>query len=703
MTQTGRRYRDSKRRLLVDMHIPDWDDAFLGAYSPDTLVDAAVASGADGVMVYFQSHVGLCYWPTTTGTRHRRMHDRDWAGEAVAGLNAAGLATCAYYSVNFNNQAWLDHPDWRLQPAAPATVGILPRERYGIVCLNNPDYRNFVDSQIDEIIAYPVSAMFFDMVWWNGVCLCPSCRARFRVENGAEIPETIDWGSPGWTDFQAARERWLAEFAVALRARVRAARPDVDVYHNFALGLANWTRGVSFASVAGHDFLGGDFYGGRAEQLVVTRLMRNLTPAQPAEFMTTAAASLIEHTGLRSTNEFRTKAFASATAGAAFLAIVAIDSDGRIEPEAIARTRAAFDAIAPFVSHAGGEPIEDVAVYCSDASRMSFDEDGLPLAQAPASSIPDYPHFHALAGACRILQANHLPFGVATRGDLDRLSRWRVLVLPNVLRMDDQEVAAIREFVRAGGRIYASRGSSIAGIDTGRRADFALADVFGCQFEAEESGRLIYAEAAPGWPAPTRPLAHWRGEGGRTGALRLRAGIGRALMTLTLPYADPERGAATDRNWASIHSSPPWTRTERPLVVRNTFGQGVAIYSGFDIEAGATPDHDALFIALIRALLPEPRFEVATHPAVWATALEQAEIGRTTLCLLHYPAEQPALPIASAKASLRLAAGRRCSGISRLPAGMPIDWSIGDGGRVTFDAGPIDPFTMIAVDHVPDA
>lgn len=692
----ARRYRDARRRLLVDMHIPDWDEGFLAAYDPASIAAAAEAIGAESVMLYFQSHLGLCYYPTRVGVAHRAASVRDLAGEALAALSARGLPCCAYYSVNFNNRAWLDHPEWRLQPAAPAAVGVLPRERYGIVCLNNPGYRAFVDAQIDEIAAYPVDAFFFDMLWWNGVCICPACRRRYRAEAGTDIPETVDWSSPEWTRFQAARERWLAEFAISLRARARANRQGADVYHNFALGLSNWTRGVGFDSVAGHDFLGGDFYGGRAEQLLVTRLMLNLTPHHPAEFMTTATTGLTEHMRLRPANLMRAKALAALSANAAFLAIVALDPDGRIDREALARVGQAFDAGRPFERFAGGQPIEDIGLYCSDYSKMNHGGDTGPVSAAPASSAPDYPHFHALVGACRILQEAHLPFGVVTRANLRELSRWPVLVLPNVERMSAEEGEAFRAYVRGGGRLYASRHSSLYGINGSGGDDFALADLFGCHCEGEEPGRLVYARAVA-WAEPIRVLAHWRSPTGRTGTLRLRAGTGTTLAAMTLPYGHPHPGTVSDTRWASIHSSPPWQETDRPLLVRNRFGQGEAIYSAFDIEAGASPEHDRLFLSLIRALLPAPpRVEVETHPQLWMSAFDQTE--RTVLSLLNYPAEDPPLPVPHARVRVRLPHGARCSAVRRAPDLMPIPYRERDGG-VEFEAGMTEAISMFIVEH----
>jgi hypothetical protein len=696
MTKDRRRYRDGRRRLLVDMHIPDWDQGFLARYDPRRLAEEAVAAGAESVMLYFQSHLGLCYYPTAVGRRHGAMGEADWAGAALAAFSERDVPVCAYYSVNFNNQAWLDHPEWRLQPAAPATVGILPRERYGIVCLNNPDYRAFVELQIAEIAAYPVDAFFFDMVWWNGVCICPACEARCRAETGHAIPRLVDWASAEWTGFQRARERWLTEFACWLRDRARSCRPGADVYHNFALGLSNWTRGVSFDSVAGHDFLGGDFYGGRAEQLLITRLMLNLTPSRPAEFMTTAAANLTEHTRLRPEGQIVTKALAAAAADAAFLAIVAIDPDGALDREAMSRVQAAFAANSAVDGLLGGDPIEAVALYCSDASKANVWDGSRPISDAPASSLPDYPHFAALAGAARALQEAHIPFGVVTRANLQQLGRWPVIVLPNAERLSDAEIGAFRNYVEHGGRIYASRGTSLWDAEGGRRPDFGLGDLFGCRFEGVEEGRLVYAEAAA-LREPGRPLAHWLDAGGKTGCVRIDAVEADMLVVLTLPYGHPHKGAVGDRHWASIHSSPPWERTTRPMVIERKHGVGRVIYSAADLEAGDSPEHRALFAALIERLL-EGSANVAAqvHPQVWLSAYEQPD--SMVIMLLNYPLEEPPLPVPGARLRLLLPPGRQCRG-AWLGTSREALGHRQEGNEVVVECSAFERLAVIVVDH----
>jgi hypothetical protein len=391
---------------------------------------------------------------------------------------------------------------------------------------------------------------------------------------------------------------------------------------------------------------------------------------------------------------------AATTSGAAFLAILAIDPDGRIEPDAIARVRAAFDGAKPFAPFLGGAPVEDVGVYCSDRSKMSFAENGRPLTAAPGASLPEYPHFKALTGVCRILQQAHVPFGVATRANLGELDRWPVLVLPNVTRMSPEEVQAFRDYVARGGRLYASRETSLSLDDGSRGEDFALAEIFGCHHRGEADGRLVYAKAR-NWSLPERPLAHWRVEGG-AGSTVVEAGAGEILVTLTTPYGYPDPGAVGDSRWASIHSSPPWTDTDEPMVVRNRHGKGQVIYSAMDIEAGDTPEHDQLFLSLVRALAPHPaRLAVNTHPCVWASAFDQPEMDRMTVCLLNYQLEAPPIPVSASMLSVGLPAGRRVVAVRRAPDLEAILFAEPEPGWVSFDAGTLDLFAMFIVEHAP--
>ncbi|HUU58763.1 MAG TPA: alpha-amylase family protein, partial [Phycisphaerae bacterium] len=698
------------RRMLVDMHIGDWDEGFLARYDPENLAAMYERAGLESVMFYCQSHVGLCYWPTRHGKMHACLKGRDVVKEMLDALRKRGIAACAYYSVVFDNWAFLEHPDWREAPASSkggGFAGAFEGSRYGLVCPNHPDYRAYAMNQVEDLLGnYSFEGMFFDMTFWPTVCVCASCRRRYHAETQREIPTVIDWCDPRWCEFQAARERWMTEFALELTAKVKAVSPGITVYHNFATAQRNWTLGVSCDATAANDFLGADFYGDPVEQLFACKLFGNLSRNRPIEFMTSRCGNLGDHEQTKSFEQMEMQTLAARLFGGASLWIDAINLDGTVYPGVYDRVREAYDRAAKYEPYLGGEPVEDIAVYFSSESKMDFRENGISLAGAQMWG-KSYPHINAVRGACRILQRAHLPFGVITRKQLAHLGRYKMVLLPNVLRMDAEEVRAFREYVRGGGRLYASRYTSLTETRGVRHDDFLLADVFGAHLAADDLGTVTYLraneDAFEKCIAPQGYLTHFAPAGSPAegaGMLRLQGGPdGEVLATLTLPYAK-EWGDIFGQNWASIHSSPPWKDTGAPVVVCNQFGDGRVIYSAADIECIESPANEGVFRSLIRRLLDAPTtYEADAHPAVWMNALHQPENRRYVVGFLNYQSELPAVPIASVPFTLRPPEGKSFARLVRLPEETPVDFTAGPDGALRAQVENLEVFRMLAAEY----
>ena len=238
------KYQQSYRRMLVDMHIPDWDPAFLSRYDPAALAGQFTRANLTGAMLYCKSHAGLCYWPTRAGKMHAGIGGRDLVGEMLTELRSRGIAACAYYSIVFDNWAVETHPDWRQRTINGADFNSVIR--YGTCCMNHPEYRAYEMAQLDDLLSrYEFDALFLDMIFWPLICGCDHCRARFRAEADADIPVTVDWTSPAWCRFQAARERWASDFTRDLMAKAKSIRPDLDVTHNLAPGAFQLGAGAA--------------------------------------------------------------------------------------------------------------------------------------------------------------------------------------------------------------------------------------------------------------------------------------------------------------------------------------------------------------------------------------------------------------------------------------------------------------------------
>jgi hypothetical protein len=552
------------------MHIPDWDETFLSEYEPARVVALQTDAGAGSVMVYCQSHLGLCYWPTRIGQRHHAMGERDWLAESLLALRQAGCEVFGYYSVIFNNDLFKRRPEWRVEPRPPLPGWAFHGQRYGQVCPNNQEYRAYLRRELTELFTgYRFDGFFFDMTFWRGVCQCPSCQQRFRAEVGAEMPPRIDWADPAWCEFQLARERWLVEFTAFLNDLAREHGITV-VYHNFAVSLFNWKFGMSTDLWMHNDFLGGDFYGDMDEQFLISRYMLNLSKTQPIEFMTSRCTHLTDHVSAKPLAQLHIQAFAALASNAAFRLIDAIDPQGSLCEAVYPELATVFERLTPYHPWLGGVAVEDVVVYLSDYSKMSLEENGRDYNDPVALGLSS-PHLSAARGAARALRQQHIPVGVITRKQLKRLGEFPAIVLPDVLRMSQEEADALTAYVTAGGCLYASGGTGMYSL-TGKRTDSALAKCLGLQFLQTMPGRTMYLEPkTQDWRALCLPQSlvcvH-----DAVQQVAVQAPAVEVLGCLTLPYGFPHEGTLDDQHWASIHSAPPGLATDLPVVTRQRFG-----------------------------------------------------------------------------------------------------------------------------------
>ena len=689
-------YQKGYRRLLLDMHIPDWDKKFLSKYDPVQLVKLYKKGGLSSSMFYSQAHTGLCYWPVRNGGMHKGLKGKDNVGITIKELDKAGMGTNIYYSLIYNNWAFLKHPDWRIIPAREGKK----YGRYGYCCPNNTAHREFALSQIGELInGYKFNGLFFDMSFWPAICLCKSCREKFKKATGKEIPQKVDWLSPLWCKFAKLREEWMCEFIKLVADFVKNKNREISVYFNFATSFFNWCPGLSLKSAKYHDFLGGDFYGDSIEQLLVSKAMINLTENMPVEFATTANVSLNDHVRLKSTGELELQAFASTLFSSAFMFIDAINPDGTVNPANYKRFNDVYKKTKVYEPFLGGKPVEDIAVYFSDNSKMDFLENGNKLTKASARKCP---HIQALRGVIRFLQRTHLPFGVITEKQFSNLNNYKVIILPNVLRLTRVEVEAFREYVKNGGSIYASRMTSLTDTEGNRFKDFMLADVFGCHLEKEEAGSMVYLKPAAKeiqkLIEPQKYVSHFS----LSPDLDLKTVLlkknpeGRTLANLTLSYYNKGDGSVFDKNWASIHSWPPWKDTKNPFIVQNRYGKGTSIYTAADIESVNSEGNYNLFSGLIKTLLGgRASFSADIHEDVWVSLAHRPEKKSLLLGFLNYQAKYPVIPVNNLKFKLKAPKGKKFTGLFLLPGKKKINFKTGKDGVLQAELKQLKIFEML--------
>ncbi|MCY3021231.1 MAG: hypothetical protein NTW87_19630 [Planctomycetota bacterium] len=78
------------RRIVLDMHIPDWHPELLAQFDPETVGEQLVRGRVSYATIYAQSSIGLCHWPTRVGRPHAAMRGRDFFGDLLNAVRRRG-------------------------------------------------------------------------------------------------------------------------------------------------------------------------------------------------------------------------------------------------------------------------------------------------------------------------------------------------------------------------------------------------------------------------------------------------------------------------------------------------------------------------------------------------------------------------------------------------------------------------------------
>lgn len=565
-------YERSFRRHLCDMHIDDWDDSFLSKFSADDYFEHLKKANISAAMLYYQSHVGLCYYPTKTARMHKAFIGREDEMRRLTDMcREAGIAVIGYYSLNYNVWAHDNHPEWRMITAD----GVSKREgkrsggavsfekaeggRYGICCPNNEDYLNFVYDQIDEMLEYfTPDGLFFDMLYWPHACYCESCQKKWKEETGLDsLPRTNSFDDPLWREFCRVRNRWMGEYAQKVTDYIKARAPHLSVEHNISAAAKEGYLGTGTEVNRAGDYCGGDLAGGLLEESVVCKLYREISMNQPFEYMfPKCEPSLHLHTLVKTDEHIESAVFLAAAHHGATMVIDAIDPVGTMNPRSSESIGRAFSKLIPYEKYFVGESVADIGVvYGLDSKgKGRF-----------GNSCNNH---SAVVGFIKNMIEGGIAVDVISRSR--DLSRYKMVFAPCLWECEEELVSALLKYADNGGVLFVSGAGNDDFIEevTGGKI-VGMTESQPCYFAPEADFKNLFEGFDRDYPLPINA---------RVPMLSFDGDI-KVLARLTMPYTPP-----TGKVFASIHSNPPGIPLDTPAVVERPYGKGQIIYSAAPIE-----------------------------------------------------------------------------------------------------------------------
>ncbi|HPA20459.1 MAG TPA: hypothetical protein PLU30_22095 [Verrucomicrobiae bacterium] len=683
----------SGRRPLPDwMRCPrwytkdSWREELSGRHAGDiaTLVRQAAANGASalrlsifwGGEVYYQSHVA----PHAPG-----LGNLDYLREAIDEAHRTGMRIVAYMNPN---ALYPEHPLFGEVTLRDAGGGIVARPAYGkqnptarYACINHPKYRKFLCDVLQEIFTkYRPDGLYVDGLTPH-VCFCEHCRARYRRLFSADMPADKFAPIPGswavWGEFGGdpqsvgdvendpdARNLTellygsLVEITREFTATVKRCHPEaITAYHSHPKPACADCYDATLTEVYSprpwvHTAWRAQELAGFSNVFPIPVLFN----VYPHDHFTAAEA--------------RYKAFQGLAAG----------------------------AYPNFWSTPGMRPVFDFMAKNADcldfATALPMKFIALPRdirtdstqAATPAAQGVRYTTDRFLApyvGAYSALMRAALPVVTLHRpGFQERLNGFRVIVLANMSNLSSAQVEAVRKFVREGGGLIATHETSLCDKKGHRRADFALADVFGAHY------------------AKTLPAAR------RNLVIGDENPLGLTSQSPPPPHEEPHVAVdLTSGKRAASLTGGDLGATQLPAAVVNDFGSGRCVYlpGRFDAIQCNQPDPfiERLFADAVRwAANGAPPIDVNASGIVAVSCFEQPN--RLVVHLVNHDRDSRFSndgfrPIGSVKIRLQLPKGSSASRVHRLWTNADVDHHV-EGGILTAELRNIGEYEALSVE-----
>lgn len=325
-------------------------------------------------------------------------------------------------------------------------------------CINGGYYQEYIFKILEEALnKYPVDGVFFNMFGYqvydysgnyHGICQCDGCKKRFREMYGKVLPLVEDYNDPAYRDYIEFRHKTSSELSERIYRFIKSRWPNIRVMFN-----SKYSDIIRMEVNRAIDRPQPEWEHWSGEQAKYAKVFGKGKPFHsavvyfidiPYRFVSESQGCL----GLR---------FAQQLAEGAHLDFYVLGTLDQEDKKGFPIVKDIFNYHKLNEEHYKNlESIAKVGIIYSEDTRDYY-----------GKKDPLNRYIYSFRGAYRMLLENHHPFDIipaSLLGDndiLERLSRYELLVLPEVACISDIEADILDKFVEEGGAILATGSTSL--------------------------------------------------------------------------------------------------------------------------------------------------------------------------------------------------------------------------------------------------
>ena len=434
------------RQIHLDFHTGDAIPSVGEGFSPDEFAGVLDDAGVDSITCFARCHHGWLYYDSCEFPEliHPKLVDADLLKKQIEACHAKGIRVPIYTTIQWDGKMSYEHPEYcviapdgSLDNYAPQKPGF-----YTYLCVNTP-YREFLKAHLEEILTtLPTDGIFMDIVQERD-CSCRYCKEGMH-ELGLDPLKKADR--------MKYAHIMIREFKKEIAQFIRSFNPDCTIFFNGShVGPGIRDSLDAYTHLEVESLPSGGW--GYTHFPLVSRFTRTLGK----EFLGMTGKF---HTywgdfhSLKNQAALEFECFSMLAAGGGCSIGDQLLPSGKID-------------------HATYELIGNV--YRSVREKEPWCRDVTPVVDIGVFNLEEWADHESPApmiGIMRMLEESAAQFDIID--SLSDFSRYKLLIMPDSVPVDEILAGKIREYLIAGGSLIASFESGL----TPDGNDFAL-DEFG--------------------------------------------------------------------------------------------------------------------------------------------------------------------------------------------------------------------------------
>ena len=212
--------------MHLDFHTSGVIEGVGSMFDKKQFQEALKTGCVDSITCFSKCHHGWSYHPTRVGKKHPHLKF-DLLRAQYEAAKEIGINVPVYLSAGIDNLASYEHPEWREVRANGQWGGGAPEEiikpGFHSLCFNGP-YLNYLCEQIKEAAElFPeCDGIFLDIIA-QGQCCCKWCLAAMKTEG---LDATVE------ADRQKCAGMAVERYYKETTAACKSLREDMPVFHN---------------------------------------------------------------------------------------------------------------------------------------------------------------------------------------------------------------------------------------------------------------------------------------------------------------------------------------------------------------------------------------------------------------------------------------------------------------------------------------